>query len=154
MDAGAPGWRKEKADGYAGLASMLASVGGLGAHVHYPAPRIAYVKAVPEEVAKQRAEHPGQVEVEGVVVLTLRWVRGVGWQVFSAGPAGTVADRVRFPERDLSQDPRGDSTWKTRAPQMLRTARAVLGHAPRTPAGHKCNEGVSPMNDAPTQVLD
>lgn len=131
MDPGAPGWRKEKADGCAELSSMMASVGGLGAHVHYPAPRIAYVKAVSDDVARQRAEHRGQVELNKAVILTLRWLRGVGWRVFSAGPAGTTVDRVRFPEGDLSLDPRGASTKRKRLAQMFRLARVMLRHAPQ-----------------------
>lgn len=131
MDPRAPGWRKDKADGYATVSSILAAVGGLGAHVHYPAPRVAYVKAVPEKVARQRVEHRGEVELEGAVILTLRWLRGVGWRVFSAGAAGTTVDRVWFPEGDLSLDPRGAATKRQRLAQGSRWARIMLQYAPQ-----------------------
>ena len=47
---------------------------------------------------------PGYVEVP-MTLFTLRYIRGVGWRIFSVGWA-TRADMIAFPEGDLLRDVR------------------------------------------------
>lgn len=115
LDPGADGWGKmtdeqwlEAADHWSQLA--------IAAHVHYPAPRIAYVKTLTDEAAAKRREGPGYVEVP-MTFFTLRFVRGVGWKVFSIG-GPTPAHLIEFPEKDLLRDLRSADSPESPAPSV------------------------------------
>jgi len=75
---------------------------GLAAHVHYPAPRVAYVKTLSDGAAATRVTVPGYVEVP-MTLFTLRFIAGTGWRIFSIGWA-TRMDMIPFPEGDLRRD--------------------------------------------------
>ncbi len=112
LDPGAEGWNKMSDDEWVEAAKHWSQL-GIAAHVHYPAPRIAYVKTLTDEAADQRRDGPGYVEVP-MTLFTLRFVRGAGWQVFSIG-APTPAHMIEFPEKDLflgirSVDPPGSAS--------------------------------------------
>lgn len=103
LDPAAAGWAGVKDDEWTDAAGDWADL-GVAAHVHYPAPRIAYVKALTDDAADQRVNSPGYVEVP-MTLFTLRFIRGVGWRIFSIGSA-TRADLIEFPEADLLSDVR------------------------------------------------
>lgn len=105
LDPGADGWAKMTDDQWVEAAKDWSQL-GIAAHVHYPAPRIAYVKTLTDDAADQRVEGPGYVEVP-MTIFTLRFVRGEGWKVFSIG-GPTPAHMIEFPEKDLHLDPRGE----------------------------------------------
>lgn len=111
LDPAAKGWSEMTEEQWAEAAERWSQL-GIAAHVHYPAPRIAYVKTLTDEAADQRIEGPGYVEVP-MTLFTLRFVRGSGWMVFSVG-VPTPADKIEFPEKDLHLDPRGATPAKSR----------------------------------------
>lgn len=103
LDPSAKGWARMGDDEWADAAQRWGTL-GVAAHVHYPAPRIAYVKTLTDDAAEQRVDGPGYVEVP-MTLFTLRYIRGVGWRIFSVGWA-TRADMIAFPEGDLLRDVR------------------------------------------------
>lgn len=103
LDPSAHGWMRMGNDEWAEAAKRWGTL-GVAAHVHYPAPRIAYVKTLTDEAAGQRVGGPGYVEVP-MTLFTLRYIRAVGWRIFSIGWA-TRADMIAFPEGDLLRDVR------------------------------------------------
>ena len=116
LDPAAAGWARMTDDEWNDAAERWADL-GVAAHVHYPAPRIAYVKALTDDAADQRVDRPGYVEVP-MTLFTLRFIRGVGWRIFSIGWA-TRADMIAFPEADLLSDVRSidDSEEGNHAPR-------------------------------------
>ncbi|OBA46590.1 hypothetical protein A5728_10285 [Kocuria sp. ICS0012] len=101
LDPAAEGWSRMTNDQWTEAARGWSQL-GIAAHVHYPAPRIAYVKTLTDEAAERRIDAAGFVEVP-MTLFTLRYVRGAGWRVFSVG-APTPAHMIEFPERDLLRD--------------------------------------------------
>lgn len=101
LDPSAKGWKKMTEEQWAEVVEPWSEL-GIAAHVHYPAPRIAYVKTLTDEAADQRLEGAGYVKVP-MTIFTLRFVRGSGWKVFSVG-GPTSVDMIEFPERDLFRD--------------------------------------------------
>lgn len=103
LDPEASGWKNIDEATWQAMREKSKSL-GVAAHVHYPAPRVAYVKALTDEAANRRVESPGYVEVP-VTVFTLRFIRKRGWRIFSIGSPCAV-DMIEFPEGDLHLDPR------------------------------------------------
>lgn len=98
----ATGWKDITPAGIDELRAELEPF-GLAAHVYYPTPRIAYVRLIhDDDIEKLRRGEPGRASV-----ITLVFLVGVGWRVFSAGGAVTEPDWIKFPRRDLLRDVRG-----------------------------------------------
>lgn len=114
LDPGAEGWSKMTDDQWVEAANHWSQL-GIAAHVHYPAPRIAYVKTLTDEAADQRLDGPGYVEVP-MTLFTLRFVRGAGWKVFSIG-GPTPAHMIEFPEKGLLRDIRSLDPPEPAAPE-------------------------------------
>lgn len=101
LDPTAQGWSAMSDEDFAKAGQQWANL-GIAAHVHYPAPRIAYVKTLLEDAAQRQVAEPGYVEV-AMTFFTLRFIRNLGWRIFSVGWA-TRADMIEFPEADLLTD--------------------------------------------------
>jgi hypothetical protein len=106
-DRSAPGWANVQPDHWEALSAQFESL-GMASHVHYPAPRVAYVKLLTDDAADLVASSPGYVTVP-VTIVTLRFIRNVGWRIFGIGPA-TPVDAIDFPEADLDRDPQEPTT--------------------------------------------
>ncbi|WP_146081904.1 hypothetical protein [Pseudoclavibacter sp. Z016] len=98
LDPAAGGWKAIHDTQLLELATSLSGL-GVAAHVHYPAPRIAYIKMLSDEATHLKVTSPGYVEVP-MTIVTLRFASEVGWRIFSIGPL-TPVDRIEFPEGDL-----------------------------------------------------
>lgn len=72
---------------------------GLAGFVHYPAPRVAYVKILPEALQLQVLEGGDSLVVDAKII-TLTYIPERGWRVFSYG-SPTEADRILFPHGSL-----------------------------------------------------
>ncbi len=103
LDPEANGWKNLNDAAWEAMRDAAESL-GVAAHVHYPAQRVAYIKALTDEAAERRVEAPGYVEVPGTV-FTLRFIRERGWRIFGIGLPVAV-DMIEFPEGDLHLDPR------------------------------------------------
>lgn len=102
LDPSANGWAQFDVEAWLDLARRYEDY-GIAAFVHYPAPRVAYVKILPDEEASKRLTgEVGYVEVS-VSVITLRYLIGQGWRIFGIG-IPSPADLVGFPEGDLHSD--------------------------------------------------
>lgn len=81
---------------------------GLAAHVWYPVRRVAYVRLVRDDVAAESTPTgPGPVDVP-MQIITLVFLAGAGWRVFSIGGLGTGPDWIQFPKQDLHKSIRGE----------------------------------------------
>ncbi|QDP94789.1 hypothetical protein FOE78_01635 [Microlunatus elymi] len=76
---------------------------GLAAHVWYPTPRIAYVRLIHDD----DIERARKGDSARALVVTLVFLVGKGWRVFSSGGAVTEPDWIKFPRKDLLRDLRG-----------------------------------------------
>lgn len=81
---------------------------GLAAHVYYPAPRVAYVRLIHDDDTDKEVSEAGYVEVRALVV-TLVFLPGEGWRIFSVGAGATRPDWIGFPIGSLNQGLRGDA---------------------------------------------
>lgn len=100
-DPAAPGWDEITAAQWDEMARELHL--GLAAHVYYPAPRVAYVRALTDEAAAtRRTGGAGFVSVP-LKIFTLRLLLGQGWRIHTFGEA-VRPDMIHFPEGDLDQD--------------------------------------------------
>lgn len=100
-DPAAPGWDEITAAQWDEMAAELHL--GLAAHVYYPAPRVAYVRALTDEAAAtRRTGGAGFVSVP-LKIFTLRLLLGQGWRIHTFGEA-VRPDMIHFPEGDLDQD--------------------------------------------------
>jgi len=73
---------------------------GVGGFVRYPAPHVAYVKVLPEEMADHVVATGGEMMPVEAQIITLTYQPDRGWRVFSYG-AATEADRILFDEGTL-----------------------------------------------------
>jgi hypothetical protein len=91
----------------ASWAEMRSSISGYGlaAHVYYPAPRVAYVRLVHEDDQSKEVAESGFVEVRAQVI-TLVFLAGQGWRIFSVGGGATRPDWIGFPQGSLTRDVR------------------------------------------------
>jgi hypothetical protein len=98
----AKGWRGLSRVEFHELRDQLHNY-GMAAHVWYPTPRVAYIRLVhDEDIEKARAGGSARVQF-----ITLTFLAGKGWSVFSVGPAVTEPDWIEFPRKDLIRDLRG-----------------------------------------------
>jgi hypothetical protein len=102
LDPSAPGWDELEADDWKHYRETYSSL-GIAAHVHYSAPRVAYVKCLREEAAQAMIEQAGYV-VLPVVIFTLRYMIDEGWKIFAIGAGAIAPDRIEFPEADLHDE--------------------------------------------------
>lgn len=100
----APGWGNFDEADWKRLRDMVAGY-GLAAHVYYPAPRVAHVRLVQEDDAKREVLEAGFVNVRALVV-TLVFLPGEGWRIFSVGHGATLPDWIAFPSGSLAEDVR------------------------------------------------
>lgn len=94
----AKGWEDMDEADFASLKHDLSDF-GFGGFVSYPAPHVAYVKIIPQTTSRRVVAGGDQVQVEAKII-TLTYLPGRGWRVFSYGPP-TEADRILFPEGSL-----------------------------------------------------
>ena len=106
LDPEEDAWARMTPNEWVELSRRLASL-GVAAHVQYPAPRVAYVKALTDEAANTRRQGGAGYVTVPVQVFTLRFIKNLGWRIFAIG-AAVRADAIHFPERDLEEDVRGD----------------------------------------------
>lgn len=105
VDPAASGWASMDDEAWQHMRDRLSSL-GVAAHVQYPAPRIAYVKALTDEAADTTREGGAGYVTVPMSLFTLRFIRGAGWRVFGVG-AAVRAYEIELREGDLDQDPRG-----------------------------------------------
>lgn len=106
FDPAASGWNGMQDADWQALRESAQSL-GVAAHVQYPAPRVAYVKALTDEAAERRIDASGYIELPATI-FTLRYLRGIGWPIFGIGFPVAV-DMIEFPEGDLHSDPRSSA---------------------------------------------
>lgn len=100
-DPAASGWSELSDEQWNAMATEMNL--GLASHVYYPAPRVAYVRALTDEAAAtRRSGGAGYVQVP-LGVFTLRLLLGQGWRIHTVGEA-VRPDMIQFPEGDLDQD--------------------------------------------------
>jgi hypothetical protein len=97
----ASGWDAFDDLSRAEIADTLAGY-GVGGFVRYPAPHVAYVAVMPEEMA-DHVVVGGDVMPVNASIVTLTYQPNRGWRVFSYG-AATEADRILFEEGTLFSD--------------------------------------------------
>lgn len=69
---------------------------GVGSHVMYPTPHVAYVKILDQETTQIVAKR-GANTVIPVRMVTLIYHPDRGWRIFAYGGGGTSPDRIYFP---------------------------------------------------------
>lgn len=99
----APGWASMTDAGLEALGDELREY-GMAAHAWYPAPFVAWVRAVHDDDARSDAR-PGEFRTVRAKILTLCFLPSLGWRVFSIG-APMEPDWIGFPPGTLSDDPR------------------------------------------------
>lgn len=97
----ARGWDDFDDETRSELAATLSGY-GVGGFVQYPAPHVAYVKVVAEDMADHVVAGGESFPVEATII-TLTYMRDQGWRVFSYG-AATEPDRILFDTGTLFQD--------------------------------------------------
>lgn len=103
----APAWEDASDKDLADFGRLLTDY-GLAAHVWYPVRRVAYIRLVRDDaVAEATPTERGFVEVP-MQVITLVFLAGTGWRIFSIGGVGTGPDWIRFPKQDLRKSFRGE----------------------------------------------
>ncbi|MEE6273334.1 hypothetical protein V2J56_08240 [Georgenia sp. MJ206] len=96
-------WAAMAPGDYAHMAARLKGH-GLAAHAWYPAPRVAWVRTLHDDVVN--GTYSEKITIAPSETLTLCFLPDLGWRVFGVG-AALEPDWIPFPAGSLSDDPRG-----------------------------------------------
>lgn len=100
------GWKSFNDNGVTELREIFEGT-STAAHVHYGAPRVAYVRFPRVLALGDDAEQVDGVLSVPAVFMTLAFYLSHGWRVFAVGGRGIRPDEIHFPDGDLIQGGHG-----------------------------------------------